>query len=79
MKSDNEKDFIDADTLRRRLEKAIEQLYRAISNDKISVVPDMEHEYIVVTINGAIYRVNVECENIRSMVRSVVSQTILKI
>ena len=39
--------------------EAIEQLYRAISNDKISVVPDMEHEYIVVTINGAIYRVNV--------------------
>ena len=59
--------------------EAIEQLYRALSNDKISVVPDMEHEYIVVTINGAIYRVNVECENIRSMVRSVVSQTILKI
>ena len=40
--------------------EAIEQLYRALSNDKISVVPDMEHEYIVVTINGAIYRVNVE-------------------
>ena len=59
--------------------EAIEQLYRALSNDKISVVTDMEHEYIVVTINGAIYRVNVECENIRSMVQSVVSQTILKI
>lgn len=27
--------------------EAIEQLYRALSNDKISVVPDMEHEYIV--------------------------------
>ena len=59
--------------------EAIEQVYRELSNDKISVVPDMEHEYIVVTINGAIYRVNVECENIRSMVQSVVSQTILKI
>ena len=59
--------------------EAIEQLYRALSNDKISVVPDMEHEYIVVTINGAIYRVNVECENIRAMVQSVVRQTLLKI
>ena len=59
--------------------EAIVQLYRPLSNDKISVVPDMEHEHIVVTINGAIYRVNVECENIRSMVQSVVSQTILKI
>lgn len=59
--------------------EAIEQLYSVISNDKISVVPDKEHEHIVVTVNGTIYRVNVECENIRSMVRSVVSQTILKI
>lgn len=58
---------------------AIEQLYHTISDAEITVAPDQEREFIIVNVDGATYRVNVECENVRAMVRSVVNETVLKI
>lgn len=59
--------------------EAIEQLYHTISDTEVTVAPDQEREFIIVNVNGATYRVNVECENARAMVQSVVNETILKI
>lgn len=58
---------------------AIEQLYHTISDDVVSVTPDDDREILVVRIEGATYRVNVECENVKAMVQQVVNETILKI
>lgn len=58
---------------------AIEQLYHTISDDVVSVTPDDDREILVVRIEGAIYRVDVECENVKAMVQQVVNATILKI
>lgn len=58
---------------------AIEQLYHTISDAVVSVAPDDDREILVVRIEGAIYRVNVECENVKAMVQQVVNATILKI
>ena len=38
-----------------------------------------DDDYIVVTINGANYNVCVECENVRSMVKSVIDVVALKL
>lgn len=59
--------------------EAVAQMYRTISDTEITVTPDNDREFIIVKVNGATYRVNVECENVRAMVQSVVNETILKI
>ena len=59
--------------------EAVAQLYHAISDTEVTVAPDKDREFIIVKVNGATYRVNVECENVRAMVRSVVNETVLKI
>ena len=59
--------------------EAVAQLYHTISDTEVTVALDKDREFIIVKVNGATYRVNVECENVRAMVRSVVNETVLKI
>ncbi len=61
--------------------KALETLFKTLSNkpETISVSSIEDREIILVTINNSNYRIDVECENERQMVKSVVETVILKL
>ena len=70
----------------REVDKAVELLRpllngMAENRSTVEVKAEKIHDddYIVVTINGADYNVCVECENVRSMVKSVVNAVALKL
>ena len=70
----------------REVDKAVELLKpllngMAENRSTVEVKAEKIHDddYIVVTINGADYNVCVECENVRSMVKSVVDKVALKL
>lgn len=70
----------------REVDKAVELLRpllngMAENRSTVEVKAEEIHDddYIVVTINGADYNVCVECENVRSMVKSVVDKVALKL
>ena len=70
----------------REVDKAVEllkPLLNGIAENRSTVEVKAEKihndDYIIVTINGANYNVCVECENVRSMVKSVVDKVALKL
>ena len=70
----------------REVDKAVELLRpllngMAENRSTVDIKAEKIHDddYIVVTINGGKYNICVECENIRSMVRSVVDVVALKL
>ncbi len=70
----------------REVDKAVELLKpllngMAENRSTVDIKAEKIHNdnYIVVTINGANYNVCVECENVRSMVKSVVDKVALKL
>lgn len=70
----------------REVDKAVEllrPLLNGMAENRSTVEVKAEkihdYDYIVVTINGADYNVCVECENVRSMVKSVVDKVALKL
>lgn len=70
----------------REIDKAVElltPLLKGMSEGKSSVEVKSEKlhddDYIVVTINNAKYNVCVECENVRSMIKSVIDVVALKL
>ena len=70
----------------REVDKAVELLSpllngMAENRSTVEVKADKIHndDYIVVAINGANYNVCVECENVRSMIKSVIDVVALKL
>ena len=70
----------------REVDKAVELLRpllngMAENRSTVEVRAEKIHnaDYVVVTINGANYNVCVECENVRSMVKSVIDKVALKL
>lgn len=70
----------------REVDKAVELLIPLLkgmaenrSTVKVKAEKIHDDDYIVVTINGANYNVCVECENVRSMVKSVIDVVALKL
>ena len=70
----------------REVDKAVELLIPLLkgmaenrSTVKVKAEKIHDDDYIVVTINGANYNVCVECENVRSMVKSVIYVVALKL
>lgn len=70
----------------REVDKAVELLKpllngMAENRSTVDIKAEKIHDkdYIVVTINGGKYNVCVECENVRSMVRSVIDRVALKL
>ena len=70
----------------REVDKAVELLSpllngMAENRSTVEVKADKIHndDYIVVAINGANYNVCVECENVRSMIKSVIDVVTLKL
>lgn len=69
---------------RKDLEKAVGILRTMFDeftdhSGKVMVGLLSDKEVITVVVNGASYDVNVECENVRQMVKSVVDAVILKL
>lgn len=72
----------------REIDKAIElltPLFEGVAKDRedttVSLRSEIYHgsDYVIVTINGCEYSINVECENVRAIIRDVVNTCILKL
>ena len=71
----------------REVDKAVELLRPLLKgmaeerNATVKVKAEKIHndDYIIVTVKGYDYKVCVECENVRSMIRSVVNAVALKL
>lgn len=64
-----------------RASKLLTSLFKDLSLRPITVRPldKLNKEIIVVTIGESVYKINVECENIYQMVKSVIDAVILKL
>lgn len=74
MTEEKKKELEQATSILRTMYAALERKPGDVS---VGVVPD--REIITVKICGATYNIDVECENVRMMVKQVVDATILKI